>query len=129
QEEKDNEQLTHYRALADELGRWLLIGSLGIKVSADRIANRSYLINDKGAITASYDKIHLFDVDLPDGQSFRESAICRAGDRAVVAATPWGGLGMTICFDIRFAYLHRALAKAGATILSIPSAYSVPTGS
>lgn len=128
QGEDADEQLGHYRKLAADLGAWILVGSLGVKVAEDRIANRSYLLNDKGEIAAKYDKIHLFDVDLPDGKSFRESSVVRAGDRAVVAATPWGGLGMTICYDVRFAYLHRALAKAGAMILSVPSAYSIPTG-
>ena len=129
QPEESNDHLKAYRALADELGVWLLIGSIGVRVSPDMIANRSFLLDDTGGIVARYDKIHMFDADLPNGQSFRESNVARAGDKAVVARTPWGGIGMTVCFDIRFAYLYRALAQAGASILTVPSAYSVPTGS
>lgn len=127
--EETNAQLAAYRALAAELGVWLLVGSLGVRVAPAKLANRSYLLNDKGDIVAYYDKIHLFDVDLPDGQSFRESNLVEAGHRAVVAGTPWGGLGMAICYDVRFAYLFRSLAQAGASILTVPAAYSIPTGS
>ena len=128
QPEEMNEQLKTYRSLASELNKWILVGSLGVKVAEDRIANRSYLLNGKGDIVARYDKIHMFDVDLPDGQTFRESSVARAGNQAVVAATPWGGIGMSICYDVRFAYLFRAMAQAGARILTVPSAYSIPTG-
>lgn len=127
--EETNPQLRAYRELASELGIWLLVGSLGIRVAPTKLANRSYLLNDKGDIVAYYDKIHLFDVDLPDGQSYRESNLVEAGHRAVVASTPWGGLGMAICYDVRFAYLFRSMAQAGASILTIPAAYSIPTGS
>jgi len=129
QMEEGHELLHHYRDLAAELGKWLIIGSLGVKVTDEKLANRSYLINGNGDIVAKYDKIHLFNVDLPDGQIFRESRVCVPGDKAVVGKTPWGGIGLSICFDVRFASLFRKMAQAGARILSIPAAYSIPTGS
>ncbi len=129
QTEDENDQLKQYRALAKELNVWLLIGSLGIKVGADKLANRSFLIDNEGNIAARYDKIHLFDADLPDGKSFRESNVVVPGEKAVVADTPWGGLGMSICFDVRFADQYRKMAQAGAAILAVPAAYSIPTGS
>ena len=113
--EDEETSLKAYRELAAELGVWLHTGSLVIKLMDDeRNVNRSFLIDDKGAIAATYDKIHMFDVDLENGVSFRESKAFKPGDRAVVAETPWCGLGMTVCYDVRFAYLYRALAKAGA---------------
>ena len=120
--------IPHFAELAQALGIWLLIGSMSIKVSEDKIANRSFLFNDRGALVASYDKIHLFDVDLPTGETHRESAAVDVGDKAVTADTPWGTVGMTICYDLRFAYLYRDLAKAGARILTVPAAFTVPTG-
>ncbi|HEY0832816.1 MAG TPA: carbon-nitrogen hydrolase family protein [Azospirillum sp.] len=114
--------------LARETGAWLLVGSLGILLDDGRAANRSFLIDATGRIVATYDKIHMFDVDLKEGESYRESATFRPGERAVVAATPWGGVGMTVCYDLRFPHLHRALAKAGARILTVPAAFTVPTG-
>lgn len=117
--------------LARELGVWLLVGSAIVKSGHegdDRAANRSLLIDDQGTVTATYDKMHVYDVDLPTGERWRESASVRPGERAVVADTPWGGLGLTICYDIRFAYLHRALAKAGAKMIAVPAAFTVPTG-
>lgn len=129
QTEEDNDQLKQYRALAKELNVWLLIGSLGIKIEDKKLANRSFLIDNEGNIAARYDKIHLFDADLPDGKSFRESNVVKPGDKAVVADTPWGGLGMSICFDVRFAEQYRKMAQAGASILTVPAAYSIPTGS
>ncbi|GLS02567.1 carbon-nitrogen hydrolase [Brevundimonas denitrificans] len=119
------------RALARELGVWLLIGSAIVKSGHqgdDRAANRSLLIDDAGAVVATYDKLHVYDVDLPTGERWRESAAIRPGDRAVVADTPWGRLGLTICYDIRFPHLYRALAKAGAGMISVPAAFTVPTG-
>ncbi|MBX7249408.1 MAG: carbon-nitrogen hydrolase family protein [Caulobacteraceae bacterium] len=119
------------RGLAAELGVHLLIGSAIVK-SADaadpRAANRSLLIGPNGAVIAAYDKLHVFDVDLPTGERHRESESIRPGDRAVVATTPWGGLGLTVCYDVRFAHLFRALAKAGAAMISVPAAFTVPTG-
>lgn len=120
--------IPYYSALAKELGIWLLIGSLSIKVSDDKIANRSFLFDPEGQLAASYDKIHLFDVDLPTGESHRESDNVQAGDKAVIADTPWGKVGMTICYDVRFAYLYRKLAQMGASILTVPAAFTVPTG-
>lgn len=119
------------RDLARELGIWLLIGSAIVKSGVaddDRAANRSLLIDDGGDIVASYDKLHVFDVDLPTGERWRESAAVRPGDGAVVAKTPWGPLGLTVCYDIRFPQLYRALARAGAVMIAIPAAFTVPTG-
>ncbi|MBU0800194.1 MAG: carbon-nitrogen hydrolase family protein, partial [Alphaproteobacteria bacterium] len=93
-----------------------------------KIANRSLLFDAHGDIAAMYDKIHLFDVDLPTGEKHRESDVVEPGTRAVVADTPWGGVGMTICYDVRFAYLYRALAQQGAKIITVPAAFTVPTG-
>lgn len=126
--EEGHRALAAFRGLARETGAWLLVGSLAIKVAAERLANRSYLLGPDGAVVAKYDKLHLFDVDLPTGESHRESATIAPGDRAVLAPTPWGPLGMSVCYDLRFAYLYRALAKAGALYLAVPSAFTVPTG-
>jgi predicted amidohydrolase len=120
--------LPHFSALAKELGVWLLIGSMPIRVEAERLANRSFLIDDHGSIVARYDKIHLFDVDLPNGEAYRESERIRPGAQAVLAPTPFGPLGMTVCYDLRFPQLYRDLAQAGASMLSIPAAFTVPTG-
>lgn len=121
-------QLTQLRALANELGVWLLIGSLTLKTEEERIANRSFLINGSGEIVAHYDKIHMFDCTLPDGKVIRESSAYRPGDKAVVTETPWGKLGMTICYDLRFPALFRALAQAGAQIITVPSSFQRQTG-
>src|SRR5262245_572344 len=118
----------HFAALAKELGIWLLIGSMPVRADEKRIANRSFLFDPKGAIVARYDKIHMFDVDLPNGETYRESNGVRPGEQGVVAQTPWGAIGLTICYDVRFAYLHRALAHAGAVMLTVPAAFTVPTG-
>jgi len=120
--------LPFFAKLAKELGVWLLIGSMPIRVEPERLANRSFLIDDQGRIITTYDKIHLFDVDLPNGEVYRESERIRPGSQAVLAPTPWGGLGMTVCYDLRFPQLYRDLAHAGATIISIPAAFTVPTG-
>jgi predicted amidohydrolase len=127
EEEKDT-GLAAFRELARKLGLWLHIGSLAIKVSPDKAANRAFLINPKGEITARYDKIHMFDVDLANGESYRESRSYRAGDLAVVADLPWGRLGITICYDLRFPSLYRALAEIGCSFLAIPSAFTQQTG-
>ncbi len=128
QMEDQDERLQHFRALAAELNVWLLIGSLGILVSDGKIANRSFLINNQGKIAARYDKIHLADINYADGRVLRESNVVVAGDKAVVAQTPWGGIGMSICYDVRFPALFTAMAKAGAIILFTPAAYSPSTG-
>lgn len=126
--EADDTALAAFRAVAASRKIWLLIGSLPIKVAADQLANRSFLISPKGEIAARYDKIHMFDVDLGGGESYRESKNFKPGDRAVIADLPWGKLGMTICYDLRFPHLYRGLAKAGAAFLTIPAAFTKPTG-
>jgi deaminated glutathione amidase len=126
--EAQDPALPRFRALAEELGVWLLIGSLAIKVSDTKTANRSFLIDPKGRVAARYDKIHLFDVDLPSGEKYRESNTVAGGDTAVMADLPWGRLGLTICYDLRFPQLYRALAKQGAFALTVPSAFTETTG-
>jgi predicted amidohydrolase len=117
------------RELARQLRVEILIGSAIIKSENDeRAANRSLLINARGEITARYDKIHLFDADTPDGRSYRESATMRPGENAAVADTPWGQLGLTICYDVRFPHLYRTLAKNGAKMIAVCAAFTVPTG-
>lgn len=120
--------LAAMRTLARELGIYIHIGSLAIKVSPDRAANRAFLIDPRGDIRARYDKIHMFDVDLSGGESYRESNSYRPGEVAVVADLPWGRLGLSVCYDLRFPGLYRALAEAGATMLSVPSAFTRQTG-
>ena len=130
-DQDDDAVVTGLRALAQELGVWLLIGSAIVQSGHpgdDRAANRSLLIDDAGAVVATYDKLHVYDVDLPTGERWRESAAIRPGDAAVVADTPWARLGLTICYDIRFPQLYRALAGAGAGMISVPAAFTVPTG-
>ncbi len=114
--------------LAKELSVWLLIGSMKIKVSENKVVNRSFLFRDTGQLVASYDKIHLFDVDLPNGESHRESEVVEAGDKAVVIDTPWNKLGMSICYDRRFPCFYRAMAKKGAAMFTIPAAFTAHTG-
>jgi predicted amidohydrolase len=126
-EERDA-ALPAFRALAEELGIWLLIGSLAIKVSETKTANRSYLIDPAGRVASRYDKIHLFDVDLPSGERYRESNTVAGGANAAVAQLPWAILGLSICYDLRFPQLYRLLAKAGASILAVPSAFTETTG-
>jgi predicted amidohydrolase len=126
--EKDDSALPQFCAVAEELGIWLLIGSLGIKVSESKTANRSYLIGPNGRVSARYDKIHLFDVNLPSGETYRESNTVAPGAEAVVASLPWGRLGLSVCYDLRFPQLYRTLAKNGAEILTVPSAFTETTG-
>lgn len=132
--EGDDPTVKALSALAAELGIWLLIGSNAVRVSGEKLANRSFLISDRGETVARYDKIHMFDVDLPGGESYRESKIYAAGDTAVGATTPWGGLGLSICYDLRFPHLYRKLAlpgagrENGAAILAVPSAFTRQTG-
>ncbi len=130
-DEADDVAVAGLMSLAAELGVWLLIGSAIVKSGhADdaRAANRSLLIDDRGRTVARYDKLHVYDVDLPTGERWRESAAVRPGERAVVAPTPWGGLGLTVCYDVRFPHLFRALARAGADMIAVPAAFTVPTG-
>jgi predicted amidohydrolase len=126
--EERHPALPRFAALARELGLWLLVGSLTVALGGDKAANRSLLIAPDGRIVARYDKIHMFDVQIPDGQSYRESATFTPGARAVVADLPWGRLGMTVCYDVRFAQLYRCLAQAGAVFLSVPAAFTQFTG-
>ncbi len=126
--EETDPALPAFRLLAEELGVWLLIGSLAIKVSETKTANRSFLVDPKGRITARYDKIHLFDVDLPSGETYRESNTVAGGARAVTAEMPWGTVGLSICYDLRFPKLYRALAQKGAFLLTVPSAFTETTG-
>ncbi|MCF6215237.1 MAG: carbon-nitrogen hydrolase family protein [Emcibacter sp.] len=129
--EENDPSLPVFQALAEELDIWLVIGSMAVKVtgnSQDKIANRCYVISPEGHIAARYDKIHMFDVDLPGGESYRESQAYSAGERAVLAKTPWGPVGLTICYDVRFPDLYRKLAQAGATMLTVPAAFTEVTG-
>ena len=126
--EEDDISLKAYRALAQELKIYLHIGSLALRASPERAVNRSFLIGPDGAITASYDKIHMFDIELPDGESYRESANYQPGETAVIADLPWGRIGLTICYDLRFPALFRALAESGASFLTVPSAFTRKTG-
>src|SRR6516162_6818082 len=126
--EEGNAAIAQFGALARELGIWLHVGSMAILLANDKIANRSFLISPAGEIEARCDKIHMFDVALPGGESYRESKNYQPGDLAVLAELPWGMLGITVCYDLRFPHLYRALAKAGADFLAIPSAFTRPTG-
>jgi predicted amidohydrolase len=126
--EEDDLSLKAYRALAAELKIRLHIGSLALRVSPERAVNRSLLIAPDGTVLASYDKIHMFDIDLPGGESYRESANYQPGETAVIADLPWGRIGLTICYDVRFPALYRALAESGASFLTVPSAFTVRTG-
>jgi len=116
-----------FRALAQDLGIWLLLGSLAIKSGETKTANRSFLLDPKGNVAARYDKIHLFDVDLPN-ERYRESAGVAGGREAVTAALPWGRLGLSVCYDLRFPQLYRALAQAGAAFFAVPAAFTETTG-
>ena len=126
--EQSHPALAPLAGLARELGVWLLIGSLAVHAPGDRLRNRSLLLDRDGVVVARYDKIHLFDVALSATESYRESEVLEAGREAVLAATPWGPLGLSICYDLRFAYLYRMLACAGAYFLAIPAAFTRTTG-
>ena len=126
--EDEDPALKRFAALAAELNIWLHIGSLAIRVAADKAANRAFVLAPDGAVAARYDKIHMFDVDLPSGETYRESKNYRPGKEAVTVDLPWGRLGISICYDLRFAYLYRALAQAGADFLAIPAAFTRQTG-
>ena len=126
--EDEDQALKALRVLARERKIWLLIGSLPIKLSSDRLANRSFLVGPDGLVRESYDKIHMFDVDLANSESYRESRNFAPGLDAKVASLPWGPLGLSICYDLRFPQLYRALAHAGASYLSVPSAFTQQTG-
>ncbi|GLK76655.1 amidohydrolase [Methylopila jiangsuensis] len=120
--------LAAFQELARGMGLWLHLGSLAVRLEGERAANRAFVIDPEGEIVARYDKIHMFDVDLPNGESWRESATYRPGETAIVADLPWGRLGLTICYDVRFPTLHRALAENGASVLAAPAAFTKQTG-
>ena len=127
--QSDDPVLPAVRGAAREAGIWVHLGSLALLAeSGDKLVNRGFVIDAVGEIRATYDKIHLFDVDLPTGESWRESAAYERGARAVVVETPVGALGLSICYDLRFAGLYAALTNEGANILTIPAAFTVPTG-
>jgi predicted amidohydrolase len=126
--EAETEALPLFGRLAKELGIWLHIGSLAIRVGEAKAANRAFLFAPNGEITARYDKIHMFDVDLPSGESYRESKNYRPGEEAVTARLPWGVLGITTCYDLRFPEQYKALALAGADFLAVPAAFTKQTG-
>jgi predicted amidohydrolase len=130
QSEDQDITLAGLRDLAARRGIWLLIGSLALKTDdpEGRFANRSFLVGPDGRVHARYDKIHMFDVTVSETETYRESAGFRPGERAVLADTPFARLGMTVCYDLRFPHLYRALAQAGAEVLTIPSAFSPVTG-
>ena len=128
QSEESHAALAAFRALAKELNIWLHCGSLSMRLPGDKIANRTYVISPAGEIVAKYDKIHMFDVDLGNGESYRESATFASGDAAVTVDLPWGKLGLAICYDLRFPHLFRHLAQAGADFLTVPSAFTQVTG-
>lgn len=126
--ENDDRVLAAVRDAAAKSGVWVHLGSLALRGDRDRLVNRGFVIDGTGVIRARYDKLHLFDVDLPNGESWRESAAYTGGNGAVVVETPLGTLGMSICYDLRFPDLYRALSDAGATLLAVPAAFTRPTG-
>lgn len=126
--EADDIGLQRLSDLAKELGIWLHIGSLISKIADDRLANRAFVIDPKGDIKARYDKLHLFDVELPDGETYRESRLYQAGTDAALVETPFGKIGLTICYDLRFPHLYQKLAEEGASIIMVPAAFTVKTG-
>ncbi len=127
-DEEHDPTLATLREVARKLSIYIHLGSLAVKATPEKAANRAFLIDRNGDIAARYDKIHMFDVDLDGGESYRESNTYRPGDLAVVADLPWGRLGLTVCYDLRFPALYRALAEAGASFLAIPSAFTKQTG-
>ena len=126
--EDDDPSLARFRALAGELGIHLHVGSMAIRLDGEAVANRAFVIAPTGAVLARYDKIHMFDVDLAGGESYRESKLYRPGAAAVVADLPWTRLGLTICYDVRFPNLYRSLAQSGASAIAIPAAFTRTTG-
>jgi len=127
--EAEDQVLAAVRGAAKEAGIWVHLGSLALKGEGGKLVNRGFVIDDRGEVRSRYDKIHLFDVDLPTGESWRESAMYQAGREAVVVPdTPVGKLGLTICYDLRFPALFERLSEAGAEVISLPAAFTVPTG-
>ncbi|MBL8642730.1 MAG: carbon-nitrogen hydrolase family protein [Rhodospirillaceae bacterium] len=126
--EQNHPALTAFIALAKELKIWLHCGSLGLKQQNGKLANRSFVVNPAGEVVASYDKIHMFDVNLGGGEQYNESATFNCGDKTALIDLPWGKLGLTICYDVRFPQLYRQLAQAGADFLAVPAAFTKTTG-
>src|SRR5476649_2215074 len=126
--EEDDLSLKAYRALAAELKIHLHVGSLALRATPEKAVNRAFLIGPDGNVLARYDKIHMFDIDLGGGESYRESANYQPGENAVISHLPWGRIGLTICYDVRFPALYRALAESGAAFLTVPSAFTRKTG-
>ncbi|MEM7467406.1 MAG: carbon-nitrogen hydrolase family protein [Pseudomonadota bacterium] len=126
--ETDHPALAHYTALATELKKWILLGSLPIKIAADRVHNRSYLLNPNGERVATYNKIHLFNVALKRGEMYEESRTVKPGTDTTIVDLPWGKLGLTVCYDVRFPHLYRTLAQHGADFISVPAAFTATTG-
>ena len=127
--ETEDRVLAAVRGAATKVGVWVHLGSIALRGGGDKLINRGFVIDAEGEIRARYDKIHLFDVDLPSGESWRESALYEAGDRAVIVRdTPVGTLGLTICYDLRFPALFERLSEAGADVIAVPAAFTVPTG-
>src|SRR3982075_267789 len=126
--EEDDLSLKAYRALATELKIHLHVGSLALRASPEKAVNRSFLIGPDGLVIATYDKIHMFDIDLPDGETYRESANYQAGETAVISDLPWGRIGLTIWYDVGFPALYRALAESGASFITVPAAFTKKTG-
>lgn len=120
--------IPHFAALAKELDIWLVIGSMGIKASETKVANRTHVFSPQGKLVATYDKIHMFDVKLSDKEAYKESESNQAGDKSLVLETELANLGLSICYDVRFPHLYRVLAQNGAQILCVPAAFTVPTG-
>jgi predicted amidohydrolase len=127
-DESEHPAIPLFSNLARDTGAWVLLGSLAVTTPSGKIRNRSILLDSAGDIISRYDKIHLFDVNLSDGETYRESTIVEAGREAVVAPTPWGLMGLTVCYDLRFAHLYRSLAQAGAHFLTVPAAFTKTTG-
>ncbi len=126
--EEDDLYLPQFAALASELGIWLHLGSIAVKIGDRRAANRAFVFAPDGSLAARYNKIHMFDVDLPNGETYRESKNYQAGQTAVIVDLPWGRLGLSICYDLRFGVLYRALAHAGSSFLAVPAAFTKQTG-
>lgn len=126
--EQDHPAIPYFTSLAREHGIWIAVGSLSIKISETQVQNRSYVFEPSGDVIATYNKLHMFDVDLGNGEVYRESDIVKAGDKAVVVELPWAKLGLSICYDVRFPHLYRDLAKHGAEIMIVPAAFTMHTG-
>lgn len=128
QPEEEHLALKFFRDLAREIGAWLHVGSLHVLLEGGMVANRTYVLRPDGEIAARYSKIHMFDVDLGLGEVYKESATFLPGDDAVCVDLPWGRLGLSICYDVRFPHLYRALAHAGSSFLAVPAAFTRTTG-